>query len=292
MTDAPADAADADAPLVRIARDDRGVTTLTLDSPHNRNALSTRLMAELHAGLAEAAEDEDVRAVLLTHTGNTFCAGADLSEATGAVAGPSDGPSGSPSGGPSGGSSGDSSGSPAAATDGPLALARLLRAVVECPKPVVARVTGHVRAGGLGLLGACDIAAAGTGATFAFTEARLGLAPAVVSMPLLPRLDSRAAARYYLTGERFGPEEAARIGLVTLAGDDVDALLTPVLDGLRAASPQGLAASKRLVTGEVLRAFDRDTEPLAELSAALFASPEAREGMTAFLERREPKWFR
>ncbi|GAA2141815.1 enoyl-CoA hydratase family protein [Streptomyces synnematoformans] len=288
MTDAPADAAAADAPLVRIARDDRGVTTLTLDSPHNRNALSTRLMAELHAGLAEAAEDEDVRGVLLTHTGNTFCAGADLSEATGAAAGPSGGTSAGPSGGPSGGSSGG----PAAATDGPLALARLLRAVVECPKPVVARVTGHVRAGGLGLLGACDIAAAGTGATFAFTEARLGLAPAVVSMPLLPRLDARAAARYYLTGERFGPEEAARIGLVTLAGDDVDALLTPVLDGLRAASPQGLAASKRLVTGEVLRTFDRDTEPFAELSAALFASPEAREGMTAFLERREPKWFR
>jgi len=268
MTDAPAGpaaGADAPAPLVRIARDDRGViTTLTLDSPHNRNALSTRLMTELHEGLAAAAADDDVRAVLLTHTGNTFCAGADLGEATAA----------------------------AAPTDGPLALARLLRAVVECPKPVVARVTGHVRAGGLGLLGACDVAAAGTGATFAFTEARLGLAPAVISMPLLPRLDARAAARYYLTGERFGPEEAARIGLVTLAGDDVDALLAPVLDGLRTASPQGLAASKRLVTGEVLRTFDRDTEPFAELSASLFASPEAREGMTAFLERREPKWSR
>lgn len=277
MTDAPAGPAAADAPLVRIARDDRGVvTTLTLDSPHNRNALSTRLIAELHDGLAAAAGDDDVRAVLLTHTGNTFCAGADLGEATEAAAGASAGTSAGTS----------------APTDGPLALARLLRAVVECPKPVVARVTGHVRAGGLGLLGACDIAAAGTGATFAFTEARLGLAPAVISMPLLPRLDARAAARYYLTGERFGPEEAARIGLVTLAGDDVDALLTPVLDGLRAASPQGLAASKRLVTGEVLRAFDRDTEPFAELSASLFASPEAREGMTAFLERREPKWFR
>ncbi|MET9646516.1 enoyl-CoA hydratase family protein [Streptomyces syringium] len=245
--------------LVRRSHE-HGITTLTLDSPHNRNALSARLVGELHEGLACAAEDADTRAVLLTHTGNTFCAGADLSEA----------------------------GSDATA---PLGLARLLRAVVELPKPVVARVTGHVRAGGLGLLGACDIAAAGQGASFAFTEARLGLAPAVISLPLLPRLDARAAARYYLTGERFDAGEAARIGLITLAGDP-DELLVPVLDGLRRASPQGLAESKRLVTAEVVRAFDRDTQALAEQSARLFASAEAREGMTAFLERRDPVWAR
>ncbi|MEV6777830.1 enoyl-CoA hydratase family protein [Streptomyces syringium] len=245
--------------LVRRSHE-HGITTLTLDSPHNRNALSARLVSELHEGLAWAAEDADARAVLLTHTGNTFCAGADLSEA----------------------------GSDATA---PLGLARLLRAVVELPKPVVARVTGHVRAGGLGLLGACDIAAAGQGASFAFTEARLGLAPAVISLPLLPRLDARAAARYYLTGERFDAGEAARIGLITLAGDP-DELLVPVLDGLRRASPQGLAESKRLVTAEVVRAFDRDTRALAEQSARLFASAEAREGMTAFLERRDPVWAR
>ncbi|MGI5529812.1 enoyl-CoA hydratase family protein [Streptomyces syringium] len=245
--------------LVRRSHE-HGITTLTLDSPHNRNALSARLVSELHEGLAWAAGDADTRAVLLTHTGNTFCAGADLSEA----------------------------GSDATA---PLGLARLLRAVVELPKPVVARVTGHVRAGGLGLLGACDIAAAGQGASFAFTEARLGLAPAVISLPLLPRLDARAAARYYLTGERFDAGEAARIGLITLAGDP-DEVLVPVLDGLRRASPQGLAESKRLVTAEVVRAFDRDTEVLAEQSARLFASAEAREGMTAFLERRDPVWAR
>lgn len=252
------------APLVRVAHDDRGITTLTLDSPHNRNALSSRLMGELHDALRAAGGDDGTRAVLLTHTGNTFCAGADLGEAT-AASDP---------------------------TAGPKALAGLLRAVVECPRPVVARVTGHVRAGGLGLLGACDIAAAGTGATFAFTEARLGLAPAVISMPLLPLLDARAAARYCLTGERFGPDEAARIGLVTLAGDAVDEILRPVLDGLRAGSPQGLAESKKLVTAETVRAFDRDTEAVARLSARLFGSGEAREGMTAFLERREPEWAR
>lgn len=166
-----------------------------------------------------------------------------------------------------------------------------MRQIVALPKPVVARVTGHVRAGGLGLLGACDISAAGPGATFALTESRLGLAPAVISLPLLPRTDPRAAARYYLTGERFDAAEAARISLVTLAAaDDVDEALAPVLDGLRRASPQGLRASKELVTATVLESFDQHAEDLIARSAALFASAEAREGMTAFLERRDPAW--
>ncbi|MFF4602113.1 enoyl-CoA hydratase family protein [Streptomyces sp. NPDC001339] len=248
-------------PLVLRSHDRRGITTLTLNSPHHRNALSARLVAELHQALTDAAADDRTRALVLTHTGSTFCAGADLTEATSGTA-----------------------------TDGPLGLARLLRTLVELPKPVVARVCGHVRAGGLGLLGACDIAAAGPDATFAFTEARLGLAPAVISLPLLPRLDPRAAGRYYLTGEAFGPAEAARIGLVTLAADDVDTALAPVLDGLRKASPQGLAASKKLLTTDILRTFDRDTDALAAASARLFGSAEAREGMTAFLERRAPAW--
>ncbi|MFF3765748.1 enoyl-CoA hydratase family protein [Streptomyces sp. NPDC001922] len=273
--------------LVRRASE-RGVTTLTLDSPHNRNALSVRLVQELYDGLDAAAKDPEIRAVVLTHTGGTFCAGADLAEATAAAPPASQSPEGEAApGGPKGP---DGSGASA-----PLGLARLLRTIVELPKPVVARVTGHVRAGGLGLLGACDIAVAGSGASFAFTEARLGLAPAVISMPLLPRLDPRAASRYYLTGERFDAEEAARIGLVTVAagsGHEVDEALAPVLDGLRRTSPQGLAESKRLVTAEVLRGFDRDTDALAEQSARLFASDEAREGMTAFLERRAPAWAR
>ncbi|MFI1796834.1 enoyl-CoA hydratase family protein [Streptomyces sp. NPDC020379] len=245
--------------LVRRSHE-QGIATLTLDSPHHRNALSAQLVGELHDALAGAAEDSGVRAVVLTHTGNTFCAGADLSEA----------------------------GSDASA---PLGLVRLMRAVVELPKPVVAVVDGHVRAGGLGLLGACDISVAGERSSFAFTEARLGLAPAVISMVLLPRLDARAAARYFLTGERFGAAEAARTGLVTLAGEP-DEVLAPVLDGLRRGSPQGLAESKRLVTAEVRRVLDRDTDALAGRSARLFASEEAREGMTAFLERRDPAWVR
>ncbi|MCG8970708.1 MULTISPECIES: enoyl-CoA hydratase family protein [Streptomyces] len=233
----------------------RGVETLTLDSPHNRNALSAALVAELADALAKAGEDTGVRAVVLTHTGTTFSAGADLRD-------PPD----------------------------PDALVALLRQIVELPKPVIARVTGHVRAGGLGLLAACDVAVASSTSTYAFTEVRIGVAPAVISLTVLPRTDPRALARHYLTGERFDAAEAARTGLVTAAGDDVDAVLAPVLDGVRRASPQGLAETKRLLTARVLEAFDRDAAGLTALSARLFSSPQAREGMTAFLERRDPEW--
>ena len=234
---------------------DRAVTTLTLDSPANRNALSAALVGELADALTHCGKDSDVRAVVLTHTGNTFSAGADLRD-----------------------------------PPHPDALVALLRQLVELPKPVVARVTGHVRAGGLGLLGACDIAAASLEATFAFTEVRIGVAPAVISLPLLPRADPRALARYYLTGERFDATEAVRTGLLTTAGDDVDVTLAPVLDGLRRSSPQGLAETKALLTARVLEAFDRDAADLTALSARLFSSAQAREGMTAFLERRDPAW--
>ncbi|MEU6026644.1 enoyl-CoA hydratase family protein [Streptomyces tauricus] len=237
---------------------ERGITTLALDAPERRNALSAGLVADLADALTEAGKDGDVRAVVLTHTGNTFSAGADLSD-----------------------------------PPHPDVLVALLRQIVELPKPVVARVTGHVRAGGLGLLGACDIAAASQEATFAFTEVRIGVAPAVISMPLLPRLDPRAVARYYLTGEKFDAAEAARIGLVTVAaaaGEDADDVLAPVLDGLRRAAPQGLAETKRLLTAKVLDTFDRDAAGLTALSARLFSSAQAREGMTAFLERRDPSW--
>jgi enoyl-CoA hydratase len=233
----------------------RGVETLTLDSPHNRNALSAALVGELAEALTDCGKDGDVRAVVLAHTGNTFCAGADLRD-------PPD----------------------------PRALVGLLRQIVELRKPVLARVTGHVRAGGLGLLAACDIGVASSDATFAFTEVRVGVAPAVISLTLLPRTDPRALARYYLTGERFDATEAARIGLLTAAGDDVDDVLAPVLDGLRKAAPQGLAETKQLLTARVLEAFDRDAADLTALSARLFSSTQAREGMTAFLERRDPTW--
>lgn len=242
-------------PVVAATRA-RGIATLTLDAPATRNALSAHLVRDLAAALTDCGKDPDVRAVVLTHTGSTFCAGADLKQ-------PPD----------------------------PAAFVALLRQLLELPKPVIARVTGHVRAGGLGLLGACDLAIAGPGSSFAFTEVRIGVAPAVISMPLLPRLDPRAAARHYLTGDRFDAAEAVRSGLLTEAtAGDVDAALEPILDGLRRAAPGALAETKRLLTAKVLEIFDRDTTELTTLSARLFASAEAREGMTAFLERRDPAW--
>ncbi|GAA3488855.1 enoyl-CoA hydratase family protein [Streptomyces cremeus] len=235
---------------------DRGITTLTLDSPANRNALSASLVGELSRSLERCGKDASVRAVVLAHNGNTFSAGADLK-------------------------------SPAS----PYAFVALLRQIAELPKPVIARVDGHARAGGLGLLAACDMAFATIASDFAFSEVRIGVAPALISIPLLPRLDPRAASRYFLTGEVFAGPRAQEIGLLTETAPDVDAVLTPVLDALRRASPQGLAETKRLLTAEMRNAFDRDAEDLVQRSAALFASAEAREGVTAHLERRDPAWL-
>ncbi|GAB7145103.1 enoyl-CoA hydratase family protein [Mycobacterium riyadhense] len=292
---------------------------LTLNSPHNRNALSSTLISQLHQGLREAAADPAVRAVVLGHTGGTFCAGADLSEASGGdprgdreggVAGRSGSPpsargdreggvagrSGSPPsarGDREGGVAGRS-GSPLSTFDMAVARARemttLLRAMVSSPLPVIGAINGHVRAGGFGLVGACDIVVAGPRSTFALTEARIGVAPAIISLTLLPKLSPRAAARYYLTGEKFGASEAADIGLVTMAADDVDAAVAAVVADVGRGSPQGLAASKALTTAAILEGFDRDAERLTEESARLFVSDEAREGMLAFLQKRAPSW--
>jgi enoyl-CoA hydratase len=131
---------------------------------------------------------------------------------------------------------------------------------------------------------------AGRQSTFALTEARLGLSPAIISLTLLPKLTARAAGRYFLTGEKFDADEAARIGLVTVASDDVAASVDAVTAELGRGSPQGLAASKALTTADILEGFDRRAEELTVQSARLFLSEEAREGMLAFLQKRPPRW--
>ncbi|MDT4908166.1 MAG: enoyl-CoA hydratase [Pseudonocardiales bacterium] len=241
---------------------DRAIATVTLDSPDNRNALSAQLVGELSAHLRAAGADGGVRAVVLTHTGSTFCAGADLKEAA-------------------------AEGGPEQGTQRMLALLRL---IVELPKPVIARIDGNVRAGGLGIVGACDIAVAGPTSSFAFTEVRLGLAPAIISLTTVGRMTQRAAARYYLTGERFDAAVAAATGLITAAVNDLDAEIGALADELRACSPQGLAETKPLTNLALLAEFDAGAEQMRALSARLFGSDEAREGMTAFLQRRPPSW--
>lgn len=238
------------------------VATATMDAPPNRNALSADLVGGLSDALAAAEADPGVRAVVLTHTGNTFCAGADLAEAR-------------------------TEGGPA---QGTARLLALLRRITELSKPVIARVDGAVRAGGLGLVGACDLAFAGPASSFAFTETRLGLAPSVISLTTLPRLSDRAAGRYFLTGELFDAAEGARIGLLTAAADNVDDAVAEVLDAFRRCSPQGLAETKPMTTAAVRAALDAGGDAMVALSTRLFGSEEAAEGMAAFFDKRPPRW--
>jgi methylglutaconyl-CoA hydratase len=251
-------------PLVRVASE-RGVTTLTLDSPHNRNALSTPLMTELRAGLAGAVADRAVRVVVLDHTGRVFCSGADLTETEAARK---------------------------AGTIPVAMLADVLADLWECPKPVVARVAGPARAGGIGLLAAADVAICAAEATFAFTEVRLGVIPAVISATVLPRLSPRAAARLYLTGEVFGAEYAAAVGLVTEAvpAGQLDQAVAGTCAALVRGAPAALAGAKRLLRrprGADLRA---DLAELSALSVGYFRSADAGEGIAAFREKRDPHW--
>jgi enoyl-CoA hydratase/carnithine racemase len=239
------------------------VATITLDSPHNRNALSRELVDALSGRLAEAGREPSARAVVLTHAGPVFCAGADLAEAgsepmTGATT----------------------------------AIAALLTAIMDVPKPVIARVTGHVRAGGMGLVGACDLAVATETASFAFTEVRIGLTPAIISLTTLDLMAPRAAARYYLTGETFGAEAAAEAGFITTAATNADlpAMLDGLLRHIRDTSPQGAAETKRLLTSGRRQHLTGQSAAMIELSARLFGSEEAQEGIHAFLERRPPAW--
>jgi enoyl-CoA hydratase/methylglutaconyl-CoA hydratase len=244
--------------LVHYAAADE-VATLTLDSQHNRNALSRQLVAELFDGLGRAEADTAVKAVAIRAEGRAFCSGADLSEA--------------------------SSGGMQEVTR---SMIELQRRLLASPKPVVCRVHGAVRAGGIGIVAATDIAVSSTTATFALTEVRLGLAAATISLTVLPRMTSRAASRTFLTGETFDGAAAADMGLVSAAvpEQDLDAEVDRVLGGLRKAHPQGLLEAKRLTNADLLDRIARDGTAMAELSARLFASDGAREAMAAFLARK------
>ncbi|MCA1981802.1 enoyl-CoA hydratase family protein [Nocardioides nematodiphilus] len=235
------------------------IATITLDSPHNRNALSAQLIGELFERLERAENDDAVRVVVLAATGTVFCSGADLSEASGG----------------------------ADFADGPRTIARLQRTIVAHSKPVVCRLQGAVRAGGIGLVAACDIAIAADVASFALTEVKLGLAPAAISLTVLPRMTSRAAAYTCLTGERFTAAQAVEMGLVTttVPAGELDAEITRVAAELATGAPQGLRETKRLINAALLANIDAHAEEVAALSARLFGSDAAREAMLAFLSK-------
>ncbi len=235
-----------------------GITTITLDSPHNRNALSRQLVTELSAAL-DAAREDDSAVVVLRSADRVFCSGADLSEV-------SDG----------------------AMEQGTLALVALQRQIVTHPKAVVVRLAGPVRAGGLGMVASADIAICSDDVTFAFTEARLGVAPAVISLTVLARMTSRAAADTFLTGRTFDAAEAESMGIVTrsVPSDQLDEEIAAVCRDLQLAHPQGLAETKALLAAELVEHIDEAGDRMAELSARLFASDGAREAIAAFLQRR------
>ncbi len=249
-----------DAALVHV-QDAEGVRTLTLDSQHNRNALSSQLVSELLAGIQGAADLEDVRVIVLQAKGKAFCSGADLKEMA------------------AGGEEGRARG-----TQGMLAV---LRAVAASPCPVVARVHAPVRAGGIGIVAACDIAVASDEASFALTEVRLGLTPAIISLTVGPRMLDRAKSRTWLTGETFDGRRAAELGLVTAAcpADELDATVGDIVADLAKSPRQGLAETKRLLNEALVDRIDQRGDEMAALSARLFGSEVARESMMAFLNR-------
>ena len=236
---------------------DGGVATVTLDSPHNRNALSRQLVSELFDRFDEAEQDDRVKVVLLRSADRVFCSGADLSEAS------ADG-----------------------MVDGARSIVELQRRIVASPKPVVVRLDGPVRAGGIGIVAASDIVIAAPAATFALTEVRLGLAAAVISLTVFHRMSSRAGTRAALTGETFDAVTAAQWGLVTEVAEDVEPAVDKVVADVLKGHPQGLRETKRVVNVELLDRLERRGEEMAELSGRLFGSEAAREAMLAFLDRK------
>ncbi|MEZ0577648.1 enoyl-CoA hydratase-related protein [Nocardioides sp. MH1] len=251
--------ADTPAELVHYAVADR-VATITLDSPHNRNALSRQLVGELVERLERAEADPDVLVVLLASSGRVFCSGADLSEA-----------------------------STTPMEEGARAIVALQRLIVTMGKPVVTVVVGAVRAGGIGIVAASDIALVADDATFALTEVKLGLAAAIISLTVHHRMNPRAAALTTLGGEVFSGSEAASYGLVTRAvpADALDDLVAATAASLATGAAQGLRESKRVLNRDLVARIDAGAEEMVALSSRLFGSEEAREAMTAFLSRKK-----
>ena len=249
-----------------IDRDDRGVVTLTLNRPEVRNAFSEAMMRGLVQTFEELADDDGVRAVVLTGSGSAFSAGADLTWMSSLV-----------------------DGSFEDHVENSRGFERMLRAVYDAPMPVLAKVNGHALAGASGLLSCVDIAIGVTGAKFGFTEVKLGLIPAMISAYVQPRIGPANARRYFLTGEVFDTATAVRIGLVHEAcePDDLDATFDRVLGELLMAGPQAQRETKPLITAINASDHPADTEQFrVELISRIRTSDEAQQRMRAFLERR------
>ena len=247
------------------------VARITLNRPDTRNAFDEVVIAELARAFAQAGAAPGVRAVVLAAGGPAFCAGANLNWMRRAADFTREQ------------NVQDANG-----------LAAMLRAIHDCPKPVIARVQGDAYAGGMGLVAACDMAVAAEGAGFCLSEVKIGLIPATISPYVIRAMGARAAQRYFLTGERFSAAEALRIGFVheVAAPDALDARIDALLKPLLAAGPAAVQACKRLlaeVAGREINAplIARTVEIIADIRS----SAEGREGVQSFLQKRKPGWL-
>jgi methylglutaconyl-CoA hydratase len=250
---------------------DDGIGIITLNRPERHNAFDEVLIAELTNALEEMQADDEVRVVVLSSAGPTFCAGADLGWMQRAA-----------------------SWTEEHNYEDAMALGTLLRTLNELRKPTIARVQGSAYGGGVGLIAACDIAIATYGAQFALSEVKLGLIPALIGPYVIAAIGARRARRYMLTAERFSASEAWRIGLLHEIVPDEDALdeaLGEVVDALLMGGPNAQAACKGLIHTVAQRPIDEDViEYTAQRITAIRASEEGQEGVAAFLEKSRPSW--
>lgn len=259
---------------VRLERDG-AVARLTLARPEVRNAFDEVLIGELveACGALRAEAERGVegapRALVITGEGAAFCAGADMNWMRRSVR-----------------FSREENEADARRFAG------MLRALDELPIPTVARVHGACLGGGMGLISCCDIVIAAEAADFGFTEVRLGLAPAVISTFVLPKIGPAAARRYFLTGEIFKASTARAMGLVheVTPGEGLDAAVERIVEALRGNGPNAVAAAKRLIREGMALHRDESIEHTVRAIARLRASPEGQEGLGAFLEKRRPAW--
>jgi methylglutaconyl-CoA hydratase len=241
-----------------------GILTVTLAEVESRNALGATILNGLHDAITEANADPAIRAVVVTNEGTTFCAGANLKQASGATKG-----------------------------DLPkLGFEALLAEIQRSPTPIVGKIKGHVVGGGNGLAAAMDIAIAQDDVKFGFTEVRLGVVPAIISVVCLPKMRHGEAMEVFLRGNRFPASRAAELGLISRAvpADQLDAAVDEVLADLRLGGPNALGFAKRLVY-EVPEMEQKEAFAwAADLSGRLFRGEEAAAGMKAFLKREKPPW--
>lgn len=237
-----------------------GVATITLADTDNRNALSVALVESMHEDLRTAQADDSARVIVLTNEGSTFCAGADLKA-----------PPGSQTAG----------------------VVPLFTAILDSPKPVIGRIAGHCMGGGVGLAAACDISVIVEDAEVGFTEVRIGVAPAMISVIVLPKMRRADASELFLSGERITAARAVEVGLYNRVAPaaGLDEAVDEIVGRVVAGGPAALAASKRLIREVPRDERDHAFEWTAELSAGLFASEEGQAGMAAFREKRPAPWI-